>query len=279
MQVTLEDRQARLRQLLAGFERCVVAYSGGVDSAYLLAEAHAVLGERAVGVTARSASLPAEELRAAVDLARAIGARHETIDTQELADPRYAANAPDRCYFCKSELFTRLEAIAKARPGTVVAYGELADDAGDYRPGAQAAREFGVRAPLAEAGLTKADVRELSRRIGLPTAEKPAMACLSSRVPYGTAITSALLGQVERAEAALHALGFADVRVRHHGDVARIEVPRERIAELASDPVRTQVQEAVRAAGFRWVTVDLAGYRRGSLNERLVVLPVIDSAR
>ncbi len=275
MPVTLEAKHARLRELLAGFGRCLVAYSGGVDSAFLLAEAHDVLGERAVGVTARSASLPAEEYRDAVELAQSIGARHETIDTAELADPRYSANAPDRCYFCKTELFTRLSRRAEAEPGTVLAYGELADDVGDFRPGSKAAREFGVRAPLADAGLTKAEVRELSRRRGLPTADKPAMACLSSRVPYGTAITPELLGQVERAEAALHRLGFPDVRVRHHGDLARIEVPRERVSELAADPLRERALAAVKAAGFRFVTVDLAGYRRGSLNERLIPLPVI----
>lgn len=274
-----EAKLARLKDLLAGFGRCCVAFSGGVDSTFLLAVAHEVLGPRAFGVTARSASLPAAELEEACALARRIGVSHRVIETDELANPAYAANAPDRCYFCKTELFDRLEALAAEAPGTVIAYGELADDAGDFRPGQRSARERGVRAPLAEAGLTKAEVRALSRAYDLPTADKPAMACLSSRVPYGTPITPALLAQIERAEAALHRLGFPEVRVRHHGDIARLEVPRERIAELAADPVREHALAAVRAAGFRYVALDLAGYRTGSLNEGLIPIQVLDAGR
>lgn len=275
----LDAKLASLSALLAGCPRVLVAFSGGVDSTLLLAVAFDVLGDRATAVTARSASLAAEELREARALAAQIGARHLVLDTDELANPAYAANAPDRCYHCKTELFAQMARLADDHPDTVVVYGELADDAADVRPGRLAARERGVRAPLAEAGLTKADVRELSRRRGLPTADKPAMPCLSSRIPHGTPITPLLLAQVERAEAALHRLGFPAVRVRHHGDIARIEVPADRLLDLASDPVRTAVLAAVRAAGFRHVALDLAGYRSGNLQEGWIALPVLDGNR
>ncbi len=277
MRVTsdVDGKLARLRADLAGMGRCVVAFSGGVDSTFLLQVAHEVLGERALAITARSESLPVAEAREAESLAARIGARHEWIDTRELSNPRYVRNDADRCYHCKTELFTHLRRIAEAHAGAVVVYGELADDAADFRPGRRAAREFGVRAPLADAGLTKAEVRVLSRRCGLPTADKPALACLASRIPHGTEVTAERLAQVERAEAGLHALGFPGVRVRHHGDVARIEVAAERMLDLCTPPVREQALAAVRAAGFRWAAVDLAGYRPGGLNPGWVPLPVV----
>jgi pyridinium-3,5-biscarboxylic acid mononucleotide sulfurtransferase len=243
----------------------IIGFSGGVDSTLLVRVAHDVLGDRALAVTARSPSLPARELAETRELARQIGIRYMEIETQEVLDPRYAANPSNRCYYCKSELFAQLEQLAESLGFRWLAYGENEDDDADHRPGAAAARECGVRAPLREAGLTKADVRLLARHLGLPTWNKPALACLASRFPYGTAVTPERLGQVERAEDQLWALGFAGARVRFHGDVARIEVApvdRERLLQLAD-----QVVAGVKAVGFTYVAMDLQGYRRGALNE------------
>jgi uncharacterized protein len=260
-----ELRLAQLRGWLAGHDRVVVAFSGGVDSTLLLRVAFDVLGDRVEAVTARSASLPASEAADATRLAARIGVAHRFIATGELDDPRYAANDRDRCYFCKQELFTKLAQLVDDAAGVVVCTGAIADDAREYRPGQRAADEAGVRAPLAEVGFSKAEVRAASRLLGLPTAAKPAYACLASRIPHGTEVTTANLAQVERAEAALHALGILDVRVRHHGDHARIEVPLPQVAGLESAPLRAQVVAAVRAAGYSTVEVDPAGYRPAGL--------------
>lgn len=261
----LESKLARLKAILAEMGGVVIGMSGGVDSVLLAKVAHEVLGERALAVTADSPSLPRRELREAVEQARLAGIRHLVIQTGEVEDPRYAANPTNRCYFCKTELFTRLSALAAEWGLRWVAYGENVDDLGDHRPGAQAAAERQVRAPLREAGLTKADIRALAQRYGLPVWDKPAFACLGSRFPYGTTITPAKLAQVEAAEDVLWELGLRQFRVRHHDDLARIEVDPADMPLLIEHAA--EVVAKVRAAGFRHVTLDLAGYRRGSMNE------------
>jgi uncharacterized protein len=263
-----QARYTKLQAILAEMGDLIVGMSGGVDSVLLAKVAHDVLGARALAVTADSPSLPRRELRAAVELARQIGVHHKVIQTQEVHDPRYAANPSDRCYYCKTELFTHLDALADQLGYHWLAYGENDDDRGDHRPGAQAAREHRVRAPLKEAQLTKADIRALAQHLGLPIWDKPAFACLGSRFPYGTQITPEKLAQVEAAEEALWEHGFRQFRVRHHGEVARIEVePADmpRLLEHAADLV-ARIQ---REARFTYVAMDLGGYKRGNMNANL----------
>lgn len=262
----LESKHVKLRAILRDIGSCVVAFSGGVDSALVLHVATTELGARALGVTGRSESLAEREFAGAVDFAGTTGAAHEVMDTHELADPNYAANPVNRCYYCKSELYTKLRAIATERGFGAIVDGFNLDDEGDWRPGRKAARENGVRSPLAEAGFTKADVRELARELDLELWDKPALACLSSRFPYGTPITLELLHQVDRAEQAVHDAGIRICRVRHHGDVARIEVPLEELAGFANSAVREAVVSGVTAAGYRFVTLDLGGFVSGNLN-------------
>jgi uncharacterized protein len=262
----LDAKEARLRAIFHELESCVVAFSGGVDSALVLHVASQELGERAVAITARSESLAEREYDGALAFANAIEARHEVIETRELEDPSYAANPVDRCYFCKRELYGRLAEIARERGFAAIVDGYNRDDEGDWRPGRKAAREFDVRSPLYEANLRKADVRALARRLGLDVWDKPALACLSSRFPYGTAITLELLRQVDRAEQAVHDAGLRACRVRHHGEIARIEVPPDDIAAVADPVRRAQIVAGVRAAGYRYVTLDLAGYVSGGFN-------------
>jgi uncharacterized protein len=268
-------KEAALERLLQGMGSVVVAYSGGVDSAYLAVAAHRVLGGRALAVTADSESLSAEQRALALEVARRFGFAHRTIVTRELDNPLYARNLEDRCYHCKSELFRHLLPLAAREGFAHVAYGLIADDLADFRPGHRAAAEAGVRAPLAEAGMSKDDVRALSRDLGLPTAELPASPCLSSRVPYGTAVTAEVLRRIERAEAGVRALGFRELRVRHLGEAARVEIAREEMARLAEGGAREAVETAVRAAGYREVHIDPEGYRRGRLNEALRVIRVV----
>lgn len=263
----LDERIARLRALLAGFDRAVVCFSGGVDSGYLLAEAAGVLGDRATALTAVSPSLAPEERAGAEGLARDIGVRHVLVETHELDDARYASNPVNRCYFCKVEVYSVAVAEAARLGAMHVLDGFNVDDRGDHRPGRRAAREQGVRSPLDEAGFGKADVREAARRLGLPVWDKPALACLSSRFPYGTAITPGRLARVAAGERVLRELGFRVCRVRFHGAMARIEVEPHEIPRLRSAGMRGEVVRRFRDAGFARVTVDPRGYRQGSLNE------------
>lgn len=274
MSDTLECKLALLRESLRSLGSAAVAFSGGADSALVLSVAHEVLGDRCVALTADSASLPPEELDGARRTAAAIGARLEVLRTREVEDPRYVRNAADRCYWCKSELHERAAAWASQHGYAAVVDGLNADDDPADRPGVRAAVERGVRSPLRDAGITKAEVREISRRRGLPTADKPASPCLSSRIPHGTAVTPERLRRIGDAERGLRGLGLRDLRVRLHGDdVARIEVPADdvaRLVELRADVVRT-----VRAAGFRFVTLDLEGLRTGGANRPVAEPPVV----
>jgi len=270
----LRAREAALFDRLNALPSVVVAYSGGVDSAFLAWAATRTLGSRALCVTAESASYPERHRAMALSIARTFDLQHEVVATHEIDNPDYRANAPDRCYHCKHELYTCLTALASSRGFAAVADGNNADDRGDYRPGRRAAREFGVISPLDEAGLTKDDIRRLSRQAGLPTWDEPASACLSSRIPYYSEVSEAKLRVIERAEDALRDLGFRVLRVRHHGDVARIELAREEMPKLLAGDVMDRAESALRALGFKYVAVDLRGYRLGSLNEGLKLRPI-----
>jgi uncharacterized protein len=265
----LAARYDRVRGILSAMGSVLVAYSGGVDSGLLLKIAHDTLSDRAVGALASSPAYDEEETAAAVATAAAMGARLERVATHELDDPRYVANAADRCYFCKDELFTHLEPLAARLGLTHIVYGMNADDRGDWRPGQRAARERGVRAPLDEAGMTKSDIRAVARHLGLAIWDKPALACYSSRVPFGTPVTVEALARIGRAERALRGLGFRQVRVRHHEQVARIELDPADFVRLLDPETRAAVVAGVRDAGYPYVTLDLLGYRTGSLNEML----------
>jgi uncharacterized protein len=269
----LRAREAELFGRLEELGSVIVAYSGGVDSAYLGWAATRVLGDRALCVTADSPSYPDRHRAMALETARRVGLHHEIIRTGELDRPEYRANHPDRCYHCKHELFGALTTLARARGFATVADGNNADDRGDHRPGRQAAREFGVISPLDEAGLAKAEIRALSEAAGLPYWDEPASACLSSRVPYFSEVTEAKLAAIERAEDGLRALGFSILRVRHHGEVARIELAREDMARALEPAVALAIDGVVRDAGFRFAALDLRGYRRGSLNEGIQLQP------
>ena len=280
----VSEKYEKLHALLKDFGSCLVAYSGGVDSVLLAYAAREVLGEKSLAVIADSPSLPRRELEEALAIGQQFHFPVRVIRTREFENLDYLSNPNNRCYFCKHELFSELAPLAKAERLAVIAYGENASDVGDYRPGAQAASEFQVRAPLKEAGLTKAEIRELSAQIGLPTAEKAQMACLSSRIPYGEAVTEQKLSMIERAENLLRDLGFYDVRVRHHElnghtsasqqrptiHLARIEVGHCEMPKFLQGENSTKVAEALRKIGYAHVTLDLAGYRRGSTNELLI---------
>ncbi len=274
------DRVAALKTKLTEYGSALIAFSGGVDSTLVLKFAVDVLGERAVALTALSASVAPDEANEARELAQRIGAKHVVVDSKELDDPRYAANPTNRCYFCKSELYSITDTHKASLGLAVVLDGFNADDKKDHRPGHQAAREHQVRSPLAEAQLTKAEVRAWSHRLGLPTWDKPQMACLASRLPYGTQVTVERLRQIGAAEKAVRALGFVNFRVRYHQDLARLEVGAEELPRLMDAEVRDAVNRAIKAQGFTFVSVDLEPFRSGRLNDALsktgsLALPVL----
>jgi uncharacterized protein len=266
----LENKEQRLYEQLASIPSLIVAYSGGVDSAYLAYAAHRALGERMLAVTALSASYSARDRREAEKVVAQLSFRHEFIETDELSNPAYRANTPERCYFCKDELFDRLDELARRRGFAAVAYGINADDQGDWRPGQRAAREHRVSTPLLDVGMTKADIRELAHRANLPVWNRPASACLSSRIAYGIEVTPERLAIVEKGEEALRALGFRQFRVRYHEDLVRLEIAQDELSRALTPEMARQFVEIFKPLGFKFVTLDLEGYRTGSFNPLLV---------
>ena len=262
----LAAKERKLLADLGALGQVLVAYSGGTDSAYLAWAAHRALDKNAIAITADSASIPESHKRSAEDFARECGFRHEYISTREFDNPDYVKNAPDRCFHCKDELFVRMEELARERGFEHIVYGVNADDLGDYRPGQGAARLHRVKAPLVDAGLTKAEIRELSRRAGLSSWDRPASACLSSRIPYGTPVTPETVQTVERGEDALRGLGFRQFRVRFHGELVRIEVAPEELSRALTPEMAQAFVAIFKPLGFHYVTIDLEGYRQGSLN-------------
>ena len=268
-QLSTDEKELMLQKQLAEFPSLIIALSGGADSAYLAWAAHRAIGGQALSVTALSPSYSAHDRSVVEDFVRQLGVRHEFIETHEMANPKYRANAADRCYFCKDELFNVLDVMAEERGFAAVAYGVNADDTLDFRPGHRAATEHRVLAPLLDAGLHKAEIRTLSLRAGLPTWDRPASACLASRLPYGTEVTPERLALIERGEAALRDLGFRQFRVRLHEKLARVEIAPEEMPRAMSPEMASAIASRLKTAGFTYVALDLEGYRQGSLNEGL----------
>lgn len=268
-QLPAEEKELLLLKQLAEYPSVIIALSGGADSAYLAWAAHRAISDQALSVTALSPSYSAHDRAVVEEFVHKLGVRHEFIETHEMENPEYRANAADRCYFCKDELFTVLDVMAQERRFAAVAYGVNADDTLDFRPGHRAATEHRVLAPLLDAGLHKAEIRQLSQRVGLPTWDRPASACLASRLPYGTEVTPERLALVERGEAALRDLGFRQFRVRLHEKLARVEIAPEEMPRAMSPEMAACISARLKAAGFTFVALDLEGYRQGSLNESL----------
>ncbi len=267
IELSLDEKNAKLRELVAGYGALIVAYSGGVDSTYLAGVAHEVLGDKALAVTSRSPSVAPEELEAAAELAQDRGWRHLIVDTDEINDPRYLANDGRRCFFCKTELYTHLDQVAGESNISLVANGANTDDLGDYRPGMEAAKNFEVVSPLVEAGMNKQDIRDLSLKMDLPTWDKPAQPCLSSRIPYGTMVSIEALGKIGKAEKGLRDLGFRVVRVRHYGEVGRVEIPLSDFDRF--EEVRSEAETVVLAAGYKQMELEPNGFKSGGLNAAL----------
>lgn len=265
--MAIEQKWARLLSLLREMQCAVLAYSGGVDSSLLLRAASEVLGPHLIAVTAVSETYPPAELNAAKDFIRSLGVTHRILRTTELTSEEFVRNSPDRCYFCKKELFEKLRRIAELEGISSVLDGSNTDDLADHRPGRRAAREFSVRSPLVEAEISKPEVRALARRMSLPLWDKPSLACLASRIPYGTRITPAILQTIQTAEDSLRALGFRQVRVRHHGDTARIELDRGDFGRVLTGDVAERINAGLKERGYTYVCLDLGGYRTGSMNE------------
>ena len=269
--MTLEQKARKIKSLILEMDSALVAFSGGVDSTLVLALAHDVLGEKALAVTAQSASMPDREMKACHQLAKEIGVKHLVVKTEEMSNPNYRANPANRCYHCKTELYSSLKKVAQQENILNILNGTNTDDLGDYRPGLDSAREQGVRSPLVEAEFNKQEVRELSRKMELSVWDKPAMACLSSRIPYGQPVTPEKLAMIEQAEDVLLSLGFEQTRVRHHGDLARIELGKNEIPRYQNDKsVQKAVEEKLKALGFNNVVLDPEGYRMGNLNSALL---------
>ena len=267
--MNLNAKEERLREIFRELDSVIVAYSGGVDSSYVAYVANAELGRRAVCITGQSASLPEYQRAEIESVVQKFGFQHEVIQTEELENPGYSANNPDRCFFCKDELYTKLESVARTRGVKCIVDGSTVDDLGDYRPGRRAASQHAVRSPLIEAGLTKSEVRELSRRATLPTWDKPASPCLSSRIAYGTTVTIERLNKVDRGEEILREFGFREFRVRHHDQLVRIEIAPAEMDRVLRKELIEELARRFRELGFKYVTLDLEGFRSGSMNEVL----------